>query len=296
MKKINDVSILVVGDIMLDHYVRGDVERISPEAPVPILKVTDEYNMLGGCGNVIRNLRKLGANVTCVAAVGNDYPGRAVLKRLKKLRVGLNVIVRDDIITTRKTRFIANNGYIQMLRADREEVKYVKSDSLVIENNYDIIIVSDYAKGMITAGIMSKLKDMGIPIIVDPKPKNMWLYNNVFMITPNKKEYEEICISSEHPFTQGVRYILKTLGKEGMKLMEDGAEDCSISTIPVDVYNVTGAGDTVVAIVGVCVAMGLDVETSVKVSNRCAQYVVTQPDTSTVPKKMFKNFVRESKK
>jgi D-beta-D-heptose 7-phosphate kinase/D-beta-D-heptose 1-phosphate adenosyltransferase len=116
------------------------------------------------------------------------------------------------------------------------------------------------------------------------------------MITPNKKEYDEICTSDQHPFTRGVKYILKTLGKEGMELMEKGLEVCALPAIPVSVYNVTGAGDTVVAIVSVCIAMGLGVEDATKVANDCAQYVVTQPGTSTVPRKMFKNFVRKSKK
>ena len=298
LKRIKDIKILVVGDIMLDHYVCGEVERISPEAPVPILRTTEEYHTLGGCGNVIRNIKSIGANVTCIAAIGNDLAGKKIMDELDLLGVKTNLIIKEEM-TTRKTRFIANNGHIQMFRVDRENVKYVKSNSFKIEDDYDIIIVSDYAKGMITADIMNKLKNKDVPIIVDPKPKNMWLYNDVFMITPNKKEYNEICTSDQHPFTRGIRYILNTLGKEGMQLMEEQLGElkvCSVPTIPVDVFNVTGAGDTVVAVVGVCVAMGLDVEASIKVANSCAQYVVTQPGTSVVSKKMFKGFVREFNK
>ena len=295
LKRIKDINILVVGDVMLDHYVCGEVERISPEAPVPILRVTDEYHILGGCGNVIRNIRSIGANVTCVAAIGNDIAGKNIMDELDLLGVKANFIIREEM-TTRKTRYIANNGYTQMFRADREDIKYVKLGSLEIENGYDIIIVSDYAKGMITVGLMNKLKKMNIPIIVDPKPENMWLYDNVFMITPNKKEYDEICTSEKHPFARGIRYILKTLGKDGMELLEEEEKVCSVAAIPVDVYNVTGAGDTVVAVMSLCIAMRLDVEVAIKVANKCAQYVVTQPGTSIVPKKMFKGFVRKFNK
>jgi len=296
LKRIKDINILVVGDIMLDHYICGEVERISPEAPVPILKVTKEYSMLGGCGNVIRNIREVGAAVTCVAAVGMDVAGTAIIQKLMMLDVDSKLIKRSDIVTTKKTRFVANMGNTQMFRVDKEDVRYIKSGPLNIGHNYDVIIISDYAKGMITSDVMIQLKELNVPIIVDPKPNNMWLYDNVFMITPNKKEYEEICTSTHHPFARGIRYILKTLGKDGMELMKNKEKIYSVETIPVDVYNVTGAGDTVVSIVGLCISMGLEVAPAVKVANKCAQYVVTQPGTSVVPKKMFKNFVKEFNK
>ncbi len=277
---------------MLDHYVCGEVERISPEAPVPVLRITKEYYDLGGCGNVIRNIRQIGANVTCITAIGNDVAGKIILDKLSKSNVKTKFVVREEVTTT-KTRFIANNGNVQMFRVDKEDVKHIKLNSLDIDNGYDIIIISDYAKGMITSDLMSRLKKLNIPIIVDPKPENMWLYKDVFMITPNKKEYEEICTSDTHPFAHGIRYVLKTMGKEGMELMKEGEKVCSVNTIPVDVYNVTGAGDTVVAMVGLSLGMGLDIDASVKVANKCAQYVVTQPGTSTVPIRMFKDFVKE---
>jgi rfaE bifunctional protein kinase chain/domain len=295
LKKIKNINVLVAGDIMLDHYVCGEVERISPEAPVPVLRITKEYYDLGGCGNVIRNMRQIGANITCIAAIGNDVAGKIILDKLKKLDVKTKFVVREETTTT-KTRFIANNGNIQMFRADKEDIKNVNLNSFDLDNEYDIIIISDYAKGMVTSYLMGCLKKLNIPIIVDPKPKNMWLYKDVFMITPNKKEYDEICISETHPFANGIRYILKTMGKEGMELMKEGEKICSVDTIPVDVYNVTGAGDTVVAMVGLSLALGLDVESSIKVANKCAQYVVTQPGTATVPKKLFEDFVKEFSK
>lgn len=285
MKNLEDINILVVGDIMLDRYVYGDVDRISPEAPVPIVKVTKEYYSLGGCGNVVRNVRELGANVACVASVANDVAGSLVREELSRLGVESELITRS-VVTTEKTRIVANTGSAQLLRVDKEETDYIKSDEVVVDNIYDVIVVSDYAKGMITAELMSKLKSVGGPIIVDPKPANMHLYNDVLMITPNRKEYDEICMSSEHPFSKNIRYVLRTLGKEGMELM-DKEQIVSIPSIPVNVYNVIGAGDTVVSIMATCIAIGIDVERAANISNECARYVVTQPGTSVVPRELF---------
>ncbi len=285
--KASKKRILVVGDIMLDKYLCVDVERISPEAPVPIAKITKEYYTLGGCGNVIRNISELGFNVTCVAAVGNDKAGRLVLGELTKLKVDARITVMDEGPTTQKTRIVANTGHAQMLRVDKESTGLIKR-KFNLEGTYDIIVISDYNKGMITAQLMSGLRKLNVPIIVDPKPQNMWLYNDVFMITPNKKEYDEICISTQHPFTQGIRYILKTLGKDGMDLMDE-KDIIHTPAIPVDVFNVTGAGDTVIAVMAMCLSLGIDVEAAAAVANVCARYVVTQPDTSVVPKSVFYN-------
>ena len=285
MKKLEDTNILVVGDIMLDHYIYGNAERLSPEAPVPVVKVTKEYYNLGGCGNVARNIRKLGPNVTCIAAVGKDKPASIIHKELKKLGITKKIVETDEV-TTQKIRIVANQGHTQIVRVDKEKTKPVKLGDIEIGNGFDIIVVSDYAKGMITADLMHRIKELNIPIIVDPKPSNMWLYNDVFMITPNKKEYDEICLSSEHPFSKNIRYVLRTLGKEGMELMEE-EETYSIPSIPVDVYNVIGAGDTVVSVMAVCISIGVEVSVAAKIANDCARYVITQPGTSTIYKKAF---------
>lgn len=292
MKNLEDVNILVVGDIMLDRYIYGDVHRISPEAPVPVIKVTKEYYTLGGCGNVIRNIKELGANVTCIASVAKDGAGALVSDELYKLGVESKLITKSKT-TTQKIRIVANAGDTQLVRIDREETDYINSENVKIDGMYDVIVVSDYVKGMITADLMVRLKRIGIPIIVDPKPKNIHLYKNVFMITPNRKEYDEICVSSEHPFTAGIRYVLRTLGKEGMELI-DKEQTISIPSIPINVYNVIGAGDTVVSIMATCVAIGIDVERAANIANECARYVVTQPGTSVVPRELFFKIVGEN--
>ncbi len=290
MKELEDINILVVGDIMLDHYIYGNAERLSPEAPVPVIKATKEYYNLGGCGNVVRNIRKLGPNVTCLAAVGKDKAASIIHKELNKLGVSKKIIETDEV-TTQKIRIVATQGHTQIVRVDKEEIKPVKLGRSKIEGDFDIIVISDYAKGMITADLMSRIKKLNIPIIADPKPSNMWLYNDVFMITPNKKEYDEICLSSEHPFSKNIRYVLRTLGKEGMELMEE-EETLSIPSIPVDVYNVIGAGDTVISVMAVCISLGIDVNIAAKIANDCARYVITQPGTSTIYKKTFLKAMR----
>lgn len=295
MKKIEDIRILVAGDIMLDKYICGDVERISPEAPVLIIEVDKEYETLGGCGNVIRNLRELGVKVSCITGIGCDDAGISILNQLEKLEVNkMAELVKDEnFVTTIKTRYIANLGDTPVFRSDKEKIKSVKLDYIDIPEDYDIIIVSDYAKGVVTESLMLKLKLMNKKIIVDPKPQNKHLYYDIFMITPNKKECDMMYKNMEHSHYYNIKYILRTLGKDGMELFKSGRRISYASVSPVNVYNVSGAGDTVVSIIGVCVALGIDVEIAMEIANKSAQYVVTQPGTSVVPKSIFEKLLKE---
>lgn len=289
-KNIEDVNILVIGDVMLDHYVYGEIHRISPEAPVPIVNVTKEEYLLGGAGNVVRNIRSLGANVSCVCSIGDDIAGTIVSDLFNDIGVDKRLKKRKDGITTQKNRIIAEYRATQMIRIDKEEIKNIDSSGISFDGEFDVIIISDYAKGMITADLMMRVKKLNIPIIVDPKPVNSYLYNDVFMMTPNEEEFNRMCLSSSHPFGKNIRYILKTMGKKGMELIGDD-DNYFISSIPIDVYNVSGAGDTVVAVVSTCVAMGMDVRLAVRVANKCARHVVTKPDTSTVSNLLFSSMV-----
>jgi len=296
MKKLENLKILVVGDIMLDRYIYGTVERISPEAPVPVVEVTHENSTLGGCGNVARNLRELGAQVDCLASIGIDVDGETIREEL--LHIGAKpLLFYGSIKSTVKERIIADQRKVQMLRIDREEVKPIPSklpiDILVRMNGeklkYDIVVVSDYAKGMISSGLMTFLKEeQKAKIIVDPKPINCGIYNGVYMITPNKKEWEEILFASSYTLNH-VNYILATKGSKGMTLIDnfnnEHTED--IPAEPVAVYNVSGAGDTVVAVMAACLSMGLDPLKAARVANKCAGYVITQPGTSVIPKNKF---------
>lgn len=294
MKPIEDVRILVIGDIMLDKYVVGDVERISPEAPVPVVKVTNEFSTLGGCGNVVRNVREVGATVDCVASTAQDSNGSAVRNHFTSIGAGDWTFIGNDV-TTVKERVVANSRRTQMIRVDREVTTPIDAEMIINKRlreyftlyTPDIVIISDYAKGMITYELMQYIKKKARIIIVDPKPINGYCYNDIFMITPNEKEFTEMTLTSSYQL-DNIKYTLVTMGKKGMELRDFNQH----WTIPPEdvhrVYNVSGAGDTVVAIVSVCLAMGFNPVESAKIANSCASYVVTLPGTATVSKDYFR--------
>jgi len=291
MRKIEDIKILVVGDIMLDHYIEGEVTKISAEAPVPIVDVIRQYSVLGGCGNVIRNLRSIGVNVDCITSVGRDVNGRKIIKLLHDIGIEKNIYL-NSMQTTTKTRIISNDRQIQMLRYDEEIIGDIELPIKSIDDNYDIIIVSDYAKGVITEDLMEILRRTNVKIIVDPKPKNITLYKGIHAITPNKKEFDAMGIGiTFYSVIGNIKNIIKTLGKDGIVIFEINEDktitDHYIKSNPVDVYNVSGAGDTVVAILSACISMGYDIVTSSRIANQCAGWAVTQSGTTAVPKEIF---------
>jgi len=301
VKKTSEVKILVVGDIMLDTYIVGKVDRISPEAPVPIVNVVDEYYTLGGCGNVFNNIKSMGSNAFCITSFGKDEAGEKIAEMLDE-----SIIVADkDTETIEKIRVVANHRETQMIRIDKEynTVKMNKDilDQIAYNNKFiaDIIIVSDYGKGMINKDMMNYLRALNTPIIVDPKPINGHIYNDLFMITPNKKEYKEILFDIKFglPSIKNIEYVLQTAGKDGMYLDDlKKKKTTHIKTKSSDVYNVTGAGDTVIAVMAVCIAKGLDALTSAKIANKCASYVVTKPGTTAVPKDVFEKALKQFSK
>ena len=293
MKTINDIRILVVGDIMLDKYIVGDVSRISPEAPVPIVKVMNEYSTLGGAGNVVRNIAALGVEVHCAAAVAKDSAGGEILNLLNDCGA-VDVLSYQAVTTTVKERFIADQRKVQMLRVDRENTASITPDEMIKEieihmlgdGHYDMIIVSDYAKGLITWDLMEYIRTLGIPIIIDPKPDSSDIYGQPLMITPNKKEWLQMeLIDACKP-----EFVLVTEGRDGMTLYDYRQHRASVKIQgePVEVYNVSGAGDTVVAVMGICLALDIYPDKAARVANSCAAYVVTQSGTSIIPKNIFK--------
>jgi len=298
-KLVNQVNILVVGDIMLDKYVVGDVERISPEAPVPIVKVRDTYSTLGGCGNVVNNIAALGAKVTVISQFGNDEAGekiRSLLRRYDNVKASL---FDSRVPTIVKERIISTNRDVQMLRVDTEHFSQFDAsrlnDKTVDKDDFDIVIISDYAKGMISQDLLRYFVKFG-DIILDPKPVNAHMYQNikainkrdnyVEIITPNESEFNEMTKDNLRYFNH-FSHVVKTLGKKGMEYRDASMTKYNIKSRPIDVYNVSGAGDTVVAILGVCIGKGYDLMTASRIANECARYVVSQPGTSVVPKNIF---------
>lgn len=295
MNHLKDVNILVVGDIMLDKYVIGDVRRISPEAPVPVVNVEEEYSTLGGCGNVVRNLVELGVNTFCLSSVGYDENGHEIRNQLKELKVE-DYTISESVVTTVKERIIASYRDVQILRIDRENIEPIDHNMLIericeiFEHHYvDFVIVSDYAKGMISEELMKYIFSWTKNVIVDPKPEHDSMYNGAYMITPNKDEWTSMQFSSRTNFNN-VKYILETKGKEGMTLHSKN-QSWDIPSTPVEIYNVSGAGDTVIAVVSACLTIGINPLTSAKIANDCARYVVTQPGTSVIPRNKFTNYI-----
>ncbi len=297
--------VLVVGDLMIDEYMWGDVERISPEAPVPIVSVRSETYRLGGAGNVVNNLVDLGAKVVVTGVVGADDRGKMLLERMASLNIETDGIIRlDDRPTIRKTRIIASDQ--QVLRIDWEKIAPVPDDLISPVHRFleqhipevDAVIVSDYGKGLISTALMELVtataRKHGKFAIVDPKGLDFSRYAGVAMITPNKKEASlaaGIDIVDEATLNRagsrlleivGSESVLITLGKDGMQLMRKNAAPFHITARSKQVYDVSGAGDTVLAVMGLAAASGFSMPDSARLANIAAGIVVGKIGTATV--------------
>ncbi len=299
-------NVLVVGDIILDHFLWGSVSRISPEAPVPVVNVTRENIMLGGAANVLHNLYALGAKASLCGVIGNDVMGDQLLGLLAELSSATGGVVKvDDRPTIKKTRVIANNQ--QVVRVDREDSGEVPAEAVekilahidANIDNFDAVIVSDYAKGLITESFMARLQDClaghrSVPLIVDPKPGRSGCYHGVTLITPNNHEAEQmagIVIRDEESLLTAAQTLLDELscqaimitrGEAGMALLERGQSLVTIPTVAKEVFDVTGAGDTVIATLSVGLAVGLPLGTAATLANIAAGIVVGKVGTATV--------------
>ena len=243
------------------------------------------------------NIRELGANVACLASIAFDEAGSCILKQLSDLEVENNITTSSEK-TTIKERIIAEPRKVQMLRLDSESVTIPgyhqvmdKLHSLFLP--YNMIVISDYAKGMITEQLMNYVRLMKIPTIIDPKPVNLGIYGYSFLMTPNEKETKEMG-GAKNILRNNAQYVLETKGQKGMTLHDvDFSKD--ISAERVEIYNVSGAGDTVVAVMAVCLSIGIPILDAAQIANKCAGYVVTQPETSVVPNKIFLDILKKTK-
>ncbi len=297
--------ILVIGDIMLDKFIWGNVSRISPEAPVPVVEVEHETVMLGGATNVVNNLVSLGGSVMMCGVVGNDPTGKEIISRLDELNVDTGgIAIEVDRPTSVKTRIIAHDQ--QVVRYDREKTISLKPKTIkgILDfinekkGNLSALIVSDYGKGVISRQLMDGLKsiisDCDFPVTVDPNVKNFSLYKDVTVITPNHNQAGEIAgieiINEENLKKVGKKLLnnkkckalLITRGKDGMTLFEQEGRVTHIKSIARKVYDVTGAGDTVIATLTLGIAGGLDLKSAAYLSNLSGGIVVGEIGTSTV--------------
>ncbi|WPE16240.1 D-glycero-beta-D-manno-heptose-7-phosphate kinase [Candidatus Thioglobus autotrophicus] len=295
-------GLLVVGDLMIDHYLWGSCERISPEAPVQVVNVNSESSVLGGAGNVINNLRALGAKVDVISVVG----GCEISDELKKLLNNINVntqylITQKDRITSKKSRIIAAQQ--QVVRYDRESSDEISAESqkqildsfTSIIANYDGVLLSDYGKGVLTSSLTHSLitvaNKAGKKVMVDPKGLDYSKYKGAYLLTPNKKEASEatqVTIKDDESLTQAITQLkvecdltvsLITLSEQGVAIYDD--ELRTHPTVAREVYDVTGAGDTVLASLGFALACDYQIDDAVKFSNLAAGVVVGKIGSAT---------------
>jgi len=290
-------KILVVGDIMLDKYIFGNVERISPEAPVQIVEVEKEGYSPGGAANVANNISALKGDSFIVGMVGKDSAADILLQELKKRNINAEgIFVDEKKPTTQKVRVLGQKQ--QLLRIDYEKRGYLEKELEVkiIDfikkkiNEIDAIVISDYAKGVITENLMKEIKNIAEnkAIIVDPKPKHMNFYKNVSLITPNTKEAKEMTNKEDiedvgkELLTKLNCPVLITRGEKGMSLFEKNGNITNIPTKAKEVYDVSGAGDTVVATLTLALVSGATIKEAAIVANHAAGIKVGKIGTSTV--------------
>jgi len=282
------IKVLLIGDLMLDHYIIGKSSRISPEAPVPVVIPEEEYFIPGGAGNVAMNLSSMGADVTCLGVIGDDVFGKKLLSILENEGININQIKTiSNHPTTLKQRIYSNGK--QVARLDRERLIDIKSDFLSNNiNNYNVCILSDYNKGVI--------KDIKINtdmVIVDPKKDDFSLYKNAHIITPNLNELQRatqidiednqsiIDACSELIKENNFTYVVAKKGAEGMIITGKNNFVKHIKPHYVESPDVTGAGDTVISALSIAYAQSKDIELSAKIANAAAAIVVEKPGTAT---------------
>ncbi|MBU0961369.1 MAG: D-glycero-beta-D-manno-heptose-7-phosphate kinase [Proteobacteria bacterium] len=310
VQQVAGKKILVVGDIIVDHFIWGTVSRISPEAPVPVVNVTKEELLLGGGANVLHNIYSLGAEAVLCGIIGNDEMGGRLQGLLQDLGASTHGLVKGKRPTTVKTRVVAQGQ--QVVRFDREqtgtpsETTIAAMNSFLEENiaDFDAIIISDYYKGVISKPLMNHLltrvaqveKETGrkIPVVVDPKPEQPDRFFGATLITPNHIEaekmsgirirnIEELRAAAEILLQQvGCQAVLITRGEAGMALLEKGKELVSIPTTAREVFDVTGAGDTVIAVLALGLAVGAPFGVAAALANIAAGVVVGKVGTATV--------------
>ena len=297
------VRLLVVGDVMLDQYLWGRVERISPEAPVQVVDVERETSVLGGAGNVVRNLKALGAWVTLAGAIGRDESGRKLFSLLSREKVDAAELVEvEGRRTSSKTRVMA--GHQQVVRVDRESREPIPGSftrriiGLAREGlaHFDGLILSDYSKGVLTPGLIKGLtglfREAGKPVIVDPKGRSYARYRGATIITPNRREALDAlgldCLAPVQAArkAQGLmaKYdwsaLLVTLGDKGMILFRPEMEPFQIPAQARQVFDVSGAGDTVAAVVGLSLSCGWELTQAAWLGNIAGGVVVGKLGTA----------------
>ena len=303
--KFSKSKVVVVGDLMVDQFIWGKVSRISPEAPVPVVEVISENFLLGGSANVLNNISSVGGKVHVTGIIGPDDMGRLLIRKFREMNIDTNgIIVEHDRPTTVKTRIIAHSQ--QVVRFDREKKQSVSLDSVdkmieyveTIRDDLGAIVISDYSKGIISErllkGISEVVSGRDVVVCIDPKQNDFSLYQGFDVITPNHYEAGRALgmeITSENDLIEngetllerfGFKAVLITRGEEGMSLFENGGRITHIPAVAREVFDVTGAGDTVIGVLALCMAAGATFKEAAVLANHAAGIVVGKVGTATV--------------
>lgn len=305
LDRFSSVRVLVIGDVMLDRYWWGSVNRISPEAPVPVVRLERMSLAAGGAANVAANIAGLGATPVLIGAIGGDAESMLVPAVLEEAGVSAGHLIKLAArATTVKTRIVAHSQ--QVARVDQETDSPLDADgeAAVLEKFHDLIagcntvILSDYAKGLITENVITEViavaSAKGIPVLVDPKGKDYSKYRGASLLTPNRREAADAC-SLEENTQQMVELagnrllneldldsVLITQGEDGMTLFRKGVPPYHLNTLARDVYDVTGAGDTVISSLAVALGAGADLAQAADMANAAAGIVVEQIGTTAI--------------
>ena len=309
LSKFDGQEIAIIGDIILDHYQWGQVCRISPEAPVPVVYVESETYRLGGAANVARNIKAMGAQPFLMGVVGKDEYGRQIQDLLAQEGIPAGLCISEQRKTTLKTRVMGNNQ--QIVRIDIENLNPLTSQEFNrLKELYassplsEHVIVSDYGKGTVNDATLNMVKDR--KTVIDPKNINFHRYQNIFIMTPNKLEAAEgsgVRINSREDIIKAGRKIMTdnksdnlliTMGPQGMVLFSSSGDVVHIKSSARNVFDVTGAGDTVIAVMGACLECGIDLESGCILANLAAGIVVGQIGTAAAGVKEVQSVITQS--
>jgi len=298
IRKFRHRRVLVLGDLMLDKYIWGTVSRISPEAPVPVVEVNKSTSALGGAGNVGHNLESLGAAPLLVGVVGDDEEGLWIKKHVPD---GRGIFVDPGRPTTVKTRIIAHHQQVVRVDQEKKHAFALEMEERIVrfvrKENFAGIIISDYHKGIVTPSLMARVlpfaAEARIPVFVDPKVENFTLYSPITFISPNHHEAERVlrhpCRTDAEVVLAGdeilamisCRYLILKRGEQGMSIFEQGKKPVHIPTIAREVFDVTGAGDTVIATAALALLGGMSIKDAAVMANAAAGVVVGKIGTAT---------------
>ena len=302
--KVQDCKVLVIGDVMLDRYFYGNVTRISPEAPVPVNCIEKKKDTLGGAANVAHNLAKLGCQTYLAGAIGDDHHGRLLTRELKKQGIHTDGIILGREKTTTKVRVLG--GHQQMMRLDFEETDSIAANAeqelkdfvdKSLNKGINAIIISDYGKGMCTEEmcqyVIQKAKEEAVPVLVDPKGNQWGKYRGASYITPNVKEVGVVLERKLANDTNSLReaagvikekynvdYVMITRSEKGISIFAD--EEINIPTVAKEVFDVSGAGDTVISVFAAGIGVNIPISVSAEMANQAAGIEVGKVGTYAV--------------